>query len=362
MLFLKNIFFVAALVLGCSSSIFAAPLPVFKEAAARWTQAQALKLPPAMTAEFLQGVADQRGPEAAARLAEKKEKVSALLGRYKKCELRSSDAETAEKYFTPEFGAEVRYFAAGGCEAFRSAAQTQAQARPGLSRPASMSRLEALSASGALATQAGSARFFDGSSAGGSAALPAVSAAQGAPRPAGAAVNYVPAKASSRPLVSGVPALRADAPARPAAKIERPENLGKDGRVHQAMAFWLALRKENLAALRTGELSGSEKGKAAGKAAAGAVLYGLLWVSNLDNVEIAAARLGWDVGQGAGAGVIASDAAKLLFHSAVFAMLLAPIPLTKVAAAALAGQPWAIAFVAAMAAGPANRYLFHFAD
>ncbi|OGR80196.1 MAG: hypothetical protein A2X32_06025 [Elusimicrobia bacterium GWC2_64_44] len=362
MLFLKNIFLIAALALGCSSSIFAAPLPVFKEAAARWTQEQALKLPPAMTAEFLQGVADQRGPEAAARLAEKKEKVAALLGRYKKCDLRASDAATAEKYFTPEFGAEVRYFAAGGCEAFRSAAQAQAQARPGLSRPASVNRLEALSASGALATQAGSARFFDGSSSGGSAALPAVHAAQGAPRPAGAAVQYAPAKVSSKPLAAGVPALRAENPFRAAAKIERPADLGKDGRVNTALAYWNDLRKKNWAAYKDGGLEGSEKAKALLKAAAGAGFGGLLYYSNLPNVEIAAARLGWDVGRGESRAVIAADAAKLAFHSGVFILALAPIPVLKVARAAAAGEAWALALMAGFAAGPVNRYIFHFAD
>ncbi len=143
---------------------------------------------------------------------------------------------------------------------------------------------------------------------------------------------------------------------------ERPAGLGEDGRVHQAMAYWLTMRRENWTALKAGELTGAGKAKAAGKLAAGAVFHGLLWLSNIDNVEIAAARLGWDVGSGAGAGVIAADAAKLVFHSAVFALMLAPIPLNKVAKAALAGKPWAIAFVGAMAAGPINRYWLHFAD
>ncbi|MDD2805443.1 MAG: hypothetical protein PHV33_07795 [Elusimicrobiales bacterium] len=357
----KNIFIAAALALACASPLFAAPGLVYKEAAARWTPEQSLKLPPAMTAEFLAGVAEERGPEAAALLAEKKEKVSSLLGRYKKCELRSSDIETAEKYFTPEFGAEVRYFAAGGCEAFRAAA-VQAQARPAASRPASLARLETLSASGALATQAGSARFFDGVSAGGSAALPAVRAAQGAARPAGAAAQPGPVKASSKPLAASVPALRPENPFRAAAKIERPADLGKDGRVNTALAYWSALRKKNWAAYKDGGLEGSEKAKALSRATAGAVLGGLLYYSNLGNVEIAAARLGWDVGQGESRAVIAADAAKLAFHSGVFILALAPIPVLKVARAAASGEAWAIALMAGFSAGPVNRYLFHFAD
>jgi hypothetical protein len=358
MLFLKNISLAAALALGCASFLFAGPLPVYKEASARWTSEQALRLPPAMTAEFLKGVADQRGPEAAARLAEKKSQVAALLGRYKKCELLASDIETAEKYFTPEFGAEVRYFAAGGCEAFLAAAQ--AQARPAAFRPASLDRLEALSASGALATQAGSARFFDGSPSRGSAALPAARVAQGAP--GASAVQPAAAKASSKPLAASVPALRAENPFRASAKIERPENLGKDGRVNTALAYWNDLRKKNWAACKDGELAGSEKAKALLKAAAGAGFGGLLYYSNLPNVEIAAARLGWDVGQGESRAVIAADAAKLAFHAGVFILALAPIPVLKVAKAAAAGEAWAITVMAAFAAGPADRYLFHFAD
>jgi len=357
----KNILIAAALALACATPLFAAPGPVYREAAARWTQEQALKGPPRRRAGALAAVAEEAGPEAAARLAEKKGKVVALLGRYRKCELRASDAETAEKYFAPEFGAEVRYFAAGGCEAYRAAAQ--AQARPEVSRPASLNRLEALSVSGALATQAGSARFFDGAAAGGSAALPAVRAAQGTPGPApAAAVQSAQVKAPSKPLAASVPALRPDNPFRAAAKIERPENLGKDGRVNTALAYWNELRRQNWAAYKDGGLEGSEKAKALLKAAAGAGFGGLLYYSNLPNVEIAAARLGWDVGQGESRAVIAADAAKLAFHSGVFILALAPIPVLKVARAAASGEAWAIALMAGFAAGPVNRYLFHFAD
>ncbi|HCC47227.1 MAG TPA: hypothetical protein DEQ38_03795 [Elusimicrobia bacterium] len=350
-----NILIAAALATTCASPLFAGPL-VYKQAAAPWSAEQALKLPPAITPEFLKEVQALHGGAAAEGLADKKEKVSSLTARFKACALKTEDLATAEKYFIPEFSAEVRYYANGGC----AAALASAQARPAASRPAPAEKLGALAASKDLFTSEGAARFFDGASARGAAALPAVYAggpAQARP----AAAQPAPAAARpSRPLSSKVPL----PPSMRAALTppERPADLGKDGRVHQAMAYWLSLRRENLAALKTGELSGAEKAKAAGKLAAGAVFHGLLWVSNLDNVEIAASRLGWDVGQGAGAGVIASDAAKLIFHSAVFAMLLAPIPLSKVAKAVLAGEPWAIAFVGAMASGPLNRYWLHFAD
>lgn len=349
----KNIFITAALALACAHPLFAGPV-TYREAASLWTGRQAVELAPAISPAFIKEVERERGPKAAAELAEKRAKVAALVQRFKACALRGEDLATAEKYFVPEFKAEVRYFAAEGCAALKAAQQ----ARPA---PASASaeNLGALAANGSLSTYEGSARFFDGASSRGAAALPAVSAS-GAARPAQSAAAAAQTKPSSRPLSARVPlppSVR-ESMTPPA----RPENLGKDGRVHQAMAYWLSMRREGLAALKTGELSGAAKAKAAGKLAAGAVFHGLLWASNLDNVEIAAARLGWDVGQGAGAGVITADAAKLVFHSAVFVMMLAPIPLSKVAKAAVAGEPWALAFLGAMAAGPLNRYVFHFAD
>lgn len=360
MLSLKNILLAAALATACASPLFAGPL-VYKQAAAPWSAEQALRIPPAITPEFLREVQALHGGAAAAGLADKKEKVSALTERFKACALKAEDLATAEKYFIPEFSAEVRYFATSGC----AAALASAQARPAAPRPASAAKLEALAVSGAFSTPEGAARFFDGAASGRS-ALPAVSigASSAAARPAPAApaaARPAAAAASSKPLSSRVPSLP---PALRSAMTSpaRPADLGKDGRVNQALAYWTALRKENFEAYRNGGLSGAEKAKALAKAAAGAGLGGLLYFSNLPDVEIAAARLGWDVGQGAGAGVITADAAKLIFQAAVFAMMLAPIPLTKVAKAALAGEPWAVAFAGAMGAGPLNRYLFHFAD
>ncbi len=353
MLSRKNILIGTALLLSWAAPLLAAPA-LYSSAAARWSAEQAVKLPPAITPAFIKEVELSYGKAAAAALAEKKEKVGALLDRFGGCALDRSDLETSRKYFTPEFQADVAYFVNGGCAEFRkSAGGAAVTPNPGLAG------MEELAASGRLATPEGASAFFDGSTGRGS-AVPAVSAGSAPARPAAqpCAGGAAPA---SKPLSSAVPAL----PGRLRAAVtppERPAGLGEDGKVHQAMAYWADLRKEGWTAYKGGELTGAAKAKALAKAAAGAGFGGLLWLSNLSNVEIAAARLGWDVGAGAGAGVIATDAAKLVFHSAVFAMLLVPIPLTKVAAAARAGQPWAIAFVGAMAAGPANRFIFHFAD
>lgn len=350
----KNIFVTAALVLACAPSLFAGA-PAYSEAAGRWTARQALNLPKAITPAYLKEVELAVGPKEAAALAEKKARVSALLERFKTCALGGEDLKTAEKYFTEEFKGEIGYFAGGGCAAFRGAAAGQVSAPS-----ADISDIEAFAASGQFSTREGSARYFDGSAAR-TGSAPVVRTAPSGPSAARtSAPAPVTAPAAKKPISARVPmpAAMREAMTPP----ERPADLGKDGRVHQAMAYWLAMRRENSAALKAGELKGPEKAKAAGKLAAGAVLHGLLWLSNLSNVEIAAARLGWDVGSGAGAGVIAADVSKLVFHSAVFALMLAPIPLTKVAQAALAGQPWAIAFVGAMAAGPINRYWLHFAD
>ena len=346
----KNIFLAAALALSWAAPVFAGP--AYAPAAARWNAAQAVALTPAITPDFIKAVEVSKGPAEAAALAEKKARVAALLGRFKSCALNAEDLKTADKYFTPEFKAEVAYFANGGCAAFRGSASGQAAGVK-----TDLGAMEELAASGQLATSEGASRFFDGSIAKGG-AVQAVAAGSAAARPASA---IAAARPQAKPLSSKVPAM----PGRLREAItppERPAGLGEDGRVHQAMAYWRAMRKANWEAYHNGDLKGAAKAKALAKAAAGAGFGGLLYFSNLDNVEIAAARLGWDVGAGAGAGVIAADAAKLLFHSAVFAMMLAPIPLSKVGKAVVAGEPWAIAFVGAMAAGPINRYIFHFAD
>jgi hypothetical protein len=344
MIFRKNIIFATALALS-ASPLFAGGI-AYREAAAPWSAEQAVKIVPELTPAFLKTIEKEFGGTAAAGLAEKKEKVSALVERFKSCALNAEDLKTADKHFTPDFKAEVRYFAGEGCAAFQESAQGRAAAP----RSVSLEGLEELSVSGAFATSEGSAKFFDGAKNGGAAPLPVrggLSAYQ-----AGRAA----AAASSKPLASNVPAMRTEGQAQKNPKIERPADLGKEGRVNQAAAYWTALRKKNWEASKN--LSGTEKAKALMKAAAGAGFGGLLIFINLTNVEIAAARVGWDAGSGASAGTIAWDATKLVFHSAVFALALAPIPLLDVAKAALAGEGWAVALMAAIAAGPVNRYVF----
>lgn len=326
----------------------------YNEAAAPWSAEQAQRLPKALTAEILKELQAANGAPAAAALAEKKEKVSALVGRLKACSLKAEDIKTAEKYFTPEFKDQVRFVAARGCAGVQAAAVRNVPAQP-----ASVSGLEKLSASGALSTYNGSARFFDGSSASGA---PAVLMAAGNAAPAAGPSAPAAAKApASRPLSSVVP-VPAPADKKAAAAVQRPGNLGEECMAHQAMRYWDSLLKEGWHDYRTGDLKGGEKAKALGKAAAGTAFGGILTFSNLLNVEKAAARLGWDSGSGASGGVIAADSAKLVFHSGVFIMALAPIPMLKAAKAALAGEAWGIAVMSATAAGPANRYVLHVAD
>lgn len=344
----KNIFLSAALAFNLAAPLFAGPA-VYREAAAPWSSAQAVKLTPAITAGFLKEVKKDFGEEAAVLLSEKKEKVSALLGRFRDCSLNAGDLKTAEKYFTPDFKAEVRYFAGAGCAEFKASAEGR-EAAP---LSSSLNALADLSASGAFATSEGSARFFDGAENGGAAALRVKGGWSGYQAGRQAALNAP----SSKPLSSVVPALRSESSGQESTKLERPADLGKDGRVNQALEYWNALRRQNWEAYKKGDLAGADRAKALMKAAAGAGLGGLLLYSNLPNVELAAARLGWDAGSGAGAGTIALSATKLVFHSGVFVLALAPIPMLKVARAALAGEGWAIAVMGAMTAGPVNRYI-----
>ncbi|MDA8244186.1 MAG: hypothetical protein M0025_08720 [Elusimicrobia bacterium] len=344
---LRKTLLITSLALLCAPRLYAAQ-PGYPEAAAPWSARQALTLPKAMTPEFLGAVAAERGPDAAAKLAEKKAKVSELLIRYRNCGLKPADAVTAAKYLVPEFASEIRYLAEGGCEELKAAA------KPGKAAAAAAGRLENIRASalsGDLATAEGSARFFDGSSTRGAVAVTAVS---GRAAPSPAAVQ----KPSSRPLASRVPAV--SAPFRAAGAVQRPPEVGY-GRVNQAVDFWAKMRRENWRALRGGDLKGTEKAKAFGKAAAGAVFGGLLFYSNLPAVEKAAANLRWDVSNGQSRGVIAADSVKLVFHCGVTMLALAPIPVLKVARAAVSGEAWAIALLAAFAAGPVNRAV-HFAD
>ncbi|OIN99305.1 MAG: hypothetical protein AUJ51_13140 [Elusimicrobia bacterium CG1_02_56_21] len=348
----KKLVIAAALALTGAAPIYAGALS-YSEAAAPWSAEQAVSLPPAITADFIKAVKKDYGAAAASGLVEKREKVSALLNKFKDCSLGGADKKTADKYLDKKFGAEVRYFAGAGCAVFRESSAGLSAAP----RAASLSVLENLSASGALGTAGGSARFFDGSSSKGEQAV--ISPAAGAPlRQTRAAAVSIPAVKS---LSSEVPVPRSDNPPE-AGTAGRPVDIGRDGRVNSAVAFWSAMRRENWTAYRKGGLTGAAKAKALLKAASAAGLGGLLSFSNLPDVEIAAARLRWDIKNNSGSRVITADSAKFVFHSGVFILALAPIPMLKVLRAAAAGKVWAISLLAGMSAGPINRYGLHLAD
>lgn len=343
----------AALLLAASVPAFAAPV-TFREAAAPWNVEQALRLAPALTPEVIKAFEAANGPQAAGLVAKQKD-VSGLLRRYAVCGLEQKDKATAARYLSKDFQAAVDRYLNGGCAVARPV-DTAAAPAP---RAVSLDAVSAAAASGSLSTAQGSARFFDGAASGRSAA-PVVAAAPASARAAAPAAALSPAQAAGKPLSSKVPELRAAAPDKGRSPI--PEGLGRDGRVNTAIDYWSELRRTNWDAIKKGDLQGAEKAKALLKAAAGAGFGGLLWYSNLGNVEIAAARLGWAVGSDAGGKVIAAEAAKLAFHSGVFILALAPIPFLKVAKAALAGEVWAVALVGAIAACPIDRYITHFAE
>ena len=352
MISLKKILVSASLALIGAAPASAGEL-VYREAASPWSAEQALKLPSAMTADYLKGVEKAFGAPAAAGLAEKKEKVYGLIKRFKVCALSAEDLNTADKYFAPDFKAEVRYFAEQGCSAVREAASGHPHAAP---QSDSLSDLQGSLSSGAVFTYEGSARFFDGAAGKGRASgyvTAAASFSSGKPAPVHAA--------GSKPLSSKVPALRAYDPAAETAKAERPVDIGADGMVHQALAYWGKMRRENWAAFKNAE-NGPGRIKALLKAAAGAGFGGILIYSNLEAVETDSARLRQDARLGSGAGAIASDSAKLIFNSMVFILAFAPIPILKVAKGVLAGEGWAIALVAAMCAGTVNHYILPVAD
>ncbi len=350
----KNILVAAALALNLAAPLFAGPA-LYREAAAPWSAEQAAKLPPAITADFLKEVKKDLGPAAADGLAEKKNKVAALLNKFKDCSLNRGDLDKTEKYFTPEFKAELRYFAGSGCAEFRESAGGKAPA----ARSVSLNAIEAGAASGALNTREGSSRFFDGGSAGAAAApVKGAGPVYQAARPAGqAAVTASPVKR----LASSVPGMPGAAGGPEKIKIKAPANIGEDGRIHQAINRWNEMRENNWEIAKNPGKN-SERAKALMKAAAASAFEGLLIYSNLSAVEKGGARVRWDAKHGAAAGTIAADSAKLAFNSAVFFLAFAPIPFLKVAKAALAGKAWAIAMMGAMSAGSINRYIVHVPD
>jgi hypothetical protein len=350
----KNVLFAAALAVLAPASVFSGPF-TYKEASAPWSSEAAAKLVPRITPDFLKGVEKDFGPGPASALSEKKDEVSALLKRFKACELTAGDVQTADKYLDAESRAAVAYFAGQGCASMKEAAAGHVS----VPQSASLTGLNGIAASGALSTYDGSARFFDGAFANGPAKAGAV--VLGVPSAARPSAGVYARPAISKPISSVVPALETAAPAPAKSKPERPADIGEDGMVHQAVAFWSAVRKDNWRAYKDASTAGG-KAKALMKASAGAAFGGVLFYSNLENVETEAAKLGWDAGAGASAGRLTADSARLAFHCGITFLALAPIPMLKAAKAVIAGKPWAIAVVTGMTAGVVNRYIYHFAD
>lgn len=350
----NKIILAAALAASIASRSSAADIAaLYKEAVSSWTAEQAVRLPPALTGEILKAFEQNYGAPAAKELAGKKEKVSALVVRLGTCGLTGEDLLTAEKHLDAEFRSQVRYLEQRGCREVKEAMAVSAGGVQ--TRPAALNEIEA--ASGSLGTYAGSSRFFDGARANTGAAQAVYASAASGPGTAAPRMTAV----KPRPISSTVPSLSSarDTPERTA--VPMPD-INEYGRVHQAVNFWDAMRRENWRAYESGGLKGAAKAAALAKAALGAGFGGLLTISYLPQVETSAARLGWDRGMGAGAGTLARDAGKLAFYSGVFALALLPIPILKVARAAAAGKAWAIALLAAFAVGPANKYIVHAVD
>ncbi|MCX5784146.1 MAG: hypothetical protein NTX59_00500 [Elusimicrobia bacterium] len=352
---LKSAVILGSLIVTGAASVRAEePAAIYALGQARWSAAESPKAVALLTPENLAVIKAAYGPGAARTLAEKKDRVSGLLVRYAVCELNAADAAAGVKYLRDDFSREISYLAGGGCQKIKAAAAT------GAPRSASLEKISSLAQAGSC-SQSASARLFDGAMDQGSVSAPA---AQGvsydAAKPAGFMTPVFPHAA--KPLSSSVPALnhQADKSVKPAS--DYPAELGRDGRVNQAVAYWDDMRRENWKAYSEGELHGYKKAKAFAKAAVGAGLGGLLKVSNLPRVETAAERLGWDTGHGAGAGVIAADSSKLAFNSGVFVFALLPISILDVSTAALAGEIWAVTYLGIMAAVAANRYLLHLDD
>jgi len=346
----KKIILTSALAVLTAPYAFSLDLPaLYKEAAAPWSIEQAVKLPAALTPETLKAISGNYGAPAAARLVDKKDRVSALVKRFGTCDLNGTDRVTAEKHLNKEFKAEVLYFADHGCKAVKEA--LAGAGKGGSARSASLESLEGIS--GSLATAEGAAEFFDGSNNSGRAAEAVRSVVSG--RKAGAAPS---AGADKLRLPYRMPYLSDRA--EDSNNVPPMPDIKETGRVHQAIAYWDEMAKRNWE--RRENSKGAEKAKAAAKAAVAFGFSALLLLSNLPQVEKAGARLRWDIKNGARGRTIAADSVKLAFHSGVVLLAFLPIPLTAVGKAALAGSPWAIAMLVAMTTGPINHYLVEFAD
>ena len=332
---------------------FALDLPaLYKEASSPWSSEQAVRLPSVLTPEVLEAIAKNYGEAAGKELAVKKEKVSALVRRFRTCDLNGEDLKTSETLLNKEFKTEVVYFAVYGCKAVKEYRPGAAAAGP--ARTASFGGLEALSASPGSGDSY--SRFFDGSRSGG---RPYEAVAAG-PSVSGT-VHETPQPPKRTPLASIVPSLNSDPQLSEPVPARMPD-INTTGLVHQAVNYWDEVRERNWGAVERGDLKGAQKAKAAAAAAAAFGFSALLVIANLPKVEETSARLRYDISSGAQRKVIAADSAKLAFHVGVSALTLLPIPMVSVAKAALAGSPWAIALLASMTVGPINRYVVHFAD
>jgi hypothetical protein len=342
----RNIRLLTVFALACAlaPALFAGQL-TYRQAAAPWTAQQAVELAPLITPAFLKEVALERGPAAAGALALKGARVRGLLKRYGDCSLKNRDLAAAEKYLDPEFRAELGYFAAGGCDEFRSSAENPRS----VWEPPSAVALERVAAGGDLGTRAGSSRFFDNSA--------AVAGADPVPVPAAEVIRSEGrARSIPAPLVKGnsrfagrVPELKAH--------VSEPEL--KQGPFNRATDYLRKMRRENWSSFRDGNVSGKKKAAALGLVAVGAACGFLLWYTNLAAVETAAARLRRDRAAGAEPRVLKADAAKLAFH--VGLTMIAPIPIANISAAMAAGRLWGFLVVGYVGVAIANRF-YHFAD
>ena len=344
----KHAVFLAVLVAAGAVSARAEGLAaVYALGQARWSAANAPRAVALLTPENLSAIKTFYGPGAAQALTVKKDKVSGLLARYAVCELTGADAAAGVKYLRSDFSREISYLAGGGCLKIKEAIAACAP------QSASLERISSLALAGSY-SPAASAELFDGAKGKGSVSAPvAQDVSAYAVKPVGVIAAASPPAA--KPLSSSVPALKPQAAKFVKSASGYPADMGMDGPVNRASIYWETMARENWKIYRSGEEAG-----AFAKAVAGAGFYGALQLSGLPRIEVSASRLGWDVGSGAGAGIIATDSARLAFRSAVFMVCLLPVSIVTVSKAALAGKAWAITVLAVINAGLINKYVIHF--
>lgn len=330
-------------------------IPALNSAAsAKWDLIASRELAASLTDERLDAISAAYGAEQAEALRAKRDAVAVLLERYRADKAIGEDLRTADSYLTAEFRGEIYgLFSAGRA----SAAEVMPVYAPSAVSAPELERLSALARQGKL-TADSLAALFDGSSAGRSAVVVQLGTDAG--------LNVSAAPSQARPVaVSGT--LKAP-PALPASgsvsgeKYVRPSmpDIREIGRINKAVSRWDARRRKHLEAYKKAD--GAGQFKAGVSLSAAALMQGALLFSGLPQVEYAGARLRWDKAHGAPPEVIRADVGKLAFHSAVVIITFLPVPIVPAFSAAFAGNPVAIAYVIAMAAGPANRFIFHFID